>query len=186
MYCNLLLYQTIVQYWIIYSKIPLSRTWFISNTPLILNSIAGPGCFPYINGFKNSWYLEHGYLEYPAYLEVYLWSQTLILPRLSRSAAKFLVCITYLASLRHQFTPIMICATWDACSFLGVPGPLISWTVWIISVAVVQGTKLYTGTPFKALPGTADDTCYFIIFSCSVLMFNKWGRKRENWVGKRN
>ena len=91
-----------------YSKIPLSRTWFISNTPLISKLIAGPGRFPYINDLKNSWYLEHGYLEYPAYLEVYLWSQTLILPRLSRSAVKFPVGLTYLALLRHQFTPVAI------------------------------------------------------------------------------
>jgi hypothetical protein len=91
-----------------YSKIPLSQTWFISNTPLISKSIAGPGRFHYINDLQNSWYLEHGYLEYPAYLEVYLWSQTLILPLLSRSAVKFLVCLTYLAALRHQFTPTAI------------------------------------------------------------------------------
>jgi hypothetical protein len=31
-------------------------------------SDAGPGRFPYINDFKNSWYLEHGYLEYPAFM----------------------------------------------------------------------------------------------------------------------
>jgi hypothetical protein len=53
---------------------------FISNTPLISKSIAGPDRFPYINDLKNSGYLEHGYLEYLAYLEVYLWSQTLTYP----------------------------------------------------------------------------------------------------------
>jgi hypothetical protein len=92
----------------LYSKIPLSRTWFISNTMLISKSDAGPDCFLYINDLKNSWYLEHGYLEYPAYLEVYLRSQTLILPRLSRSAVKFPVCLIFLASLRHQLTPAAI------------------------------------------------------------------------------
>jgi hypothetical protein len=98
-----------------YSKIPLSRTWFISNTPLISKLIAGPCRFHYINDLKNSWYLEHGYLEYPAYLEVYLWSQAPILPRLSRSAVKFLVCLTYLASLRYQFTPVAIYTHYNLC-----------------------------------------------------------------------
>jgi hypothetical protein len=98
-----------------YSKIPLSRTWVISNTPLMSKLIAGPGCFHCINDFKNSWYLDHGYFEYLAYLEVYLWSQTLILPRLSRSAVKFLVCLTYLATLRYQFTPATIYIHYNFC-----------------------------------------------------------------------
>ena len=63
-----------------YSKIPLSRTWFISNTPLMSKSTAGPGRFPYINDCKNSWYLEHGYLEYPAYVEVFSRSRALFHP----------------------------------------------------------------------------------------------------------
>jgi hypothetical protein len=98
-----------------YSKIPLSQIWFILNTPLISKSIAGPVRFPYLNDLKNSWYLEHGYLEYPAYLEVYLWSQTRILPRLFRSAVNFPVCLTYLASLHHQFTPPAIYTHYNLC-----------------------------------------------------------------------
>jgi hypothetical protein len=130
-----------------YSKIPLSRTWFISNTLLISKSIAGPGRFHYINDFKNSWYLEHGYLERPAYLEVYLWSQTLILLRLSRSAVKFLVCLTYLATLRHQCTPAAIYIHYNLCYLrrsliLKCPGLLISSTAWVISVDVVHRTKV--------------------------------------------
>lgn len=31
----------------------------------------GPGRFLYINDLKNSWYLEYGNLEYPAYVEVF-------------------------------------------------------------------------------------------------------------------
>lgn len=38
-------------------------------------SAAGPGRFPYIYDLKNYWYLEYGYLEYPAYVEVCLRSQ---------------------------------------------------------------------------------------------------------------
>jgi hypothetical protein len=76
--------------------------------PAYLEVDSYPGRFPDINDFKTSRYLELGYLEYPAYLEVYLRSQTLIVPRLSRSAVKFPVRLTYLASLRHQFTPSAI------------------------------------------------------------------------------
>ena len=43
-------------------------------------STAGPGRFPYINDLKNSWYLEHGYLEYPAYVEVFTRSRALFHP----------------------------------------------------------------------------------------------------------
>ena len=41
------------------------------------------GHFPYINDKKknnNSWYLEHGYLEYPAYVEVFSRSRALFHP----------------------------------------------------------------------------------------------------------
>jgi hypothetical protein len=40
--------------------------------------------------------------------QLYLWSQILILPRLSRSAVKFPVCLIFLALLRHQLTPAAI------------------------------------------------------------------------------
>jgi hypothetical protein len=98
-----------------YSKILLSRTWFISNTPLISKLITGSGHFHYTNDFKNSWYREHVYLEYPAYLEIYLGSQTLLLHCLSRSAVKFLVCLTFLATLPHQFTPAAIYIHYNLC-----------------------------------------------------------------------
>jgi hypothetical protein len=35
-----------------YSKILVSLTWFISNTPLISKSVTGLCRFPYINDFK--------------------------------------------------------------------------------------------------------------------------------------
>jgi hypothetical protein len=69
-------------------------------------------------------------------------SQTLILPRLSWSAVKFLVCLTYLATLRHQFTPTVIYIHYNLCfmrrSFiLRCPRSVMSSTAWVISVPVV-------------------------------------------------
>lgn len=54
----------------------------------------GPGRFLYINDLKNSWYLEYGNLEYPAYVEVFEKAEALILPGLSRSGAIFPVSWT--------------------------------------------------------------------------------------------
>ena len=43
----------------------------MSNTPDMSNWVGGPGRFYYINDLKNLGYLEHGNLEYSAYLEVF-------------------------------------------------------------------------------------------------------------------
>jgi hypothetical protein len=94
-----------------YSKIPLSRTWFISNTPLISKSVAGSGRFPYINDFNNIWYLEHGISNIPLISKCIYGPQ----PCSSRSEVKFLVCLAYLASLRHQLTPAAISTLYNLC-----------------------------------------------------------------------
>ena len=49
----------------------------ISNTTDISRYVCGPDQFYYINDYKKPRYVEHGNLEYPAYLEVNLRPQSL-------------------------------------------------------------------------------------------------------------
>ena len=69
----------------------------MSNTTHVSKWDDGPGHFTYMYDFKKNRYLEHGNLEYLAYLEVDLWSQE---QNVYKTIQKFFSCSS---SCMHGF-----------------------------------------------------------------------------------
>ena len=77
---KIIIYQAkyIVSYTIYWAKIQVNfciSNTDMSNTTHVSKWDDSPGRFTYMYDLKKPWYLEHGNLEYMAYLEVDLWTQ---------------------------------------------------------------------------------------------------------------
>ena len=79
----------------------------VSNTTQISKSVGGPDRFCYIYEWKKPRYLEHGNLEYLAYLEVNLQSLVRKTHALSRSLHNYSLCWFHTCSTKYPFKPIL-------------------------------------------------------------------------------